>query len=735
MLIQITITIPPSGLAGPFDLFSDADGYASPFRTQVPTDDMLLGYIVELPLGATIIRVCSVGDCTNCIDLPTNCPTTTTTSTSPTTTTTSSTTLPPVETTTTSTTLPPFDLNWSLVTNTPTEIDRVNLIIQVNTSTVVNATISSGNTSQSGVLTLTDGQVINATITNVRSGVFKYVNGILKNGLLYQPDDVEPLGVNQLITQMVPAYTMNTGDGDVGFTFSGDVEPTTTTTTTSPEFTCIDAGLSISNGLEGQPVVGSVILGNIQEFDPPNYLVGTNSYVATILIPLGYSNSGQLLDCSDLATGTIAPTTTTTTTLPDFTCTIANLVVDNGIVGDVVTGSVALGSIIGFSPLVYSAGVNLYEATIIIPSGYNNAGTNITCFGSAEGLTTTTTTTAAPTTTTTTTVAPTTTTTTAVPTTTTTTTAAPTTTTTTAAPTTTTTTVPPTTTTTTTAVPTTTTTTIPPTTTTTTTPTPTTTTTTTLPLFTCADTVITISNGITGQPVINNITLTVGALNGVSPSLFLSGTNIYNVDLKVTVPGYSNSGSVITCQVSGTAVDPTTTTTTTLPLFTCAIANPVIPTGITGDPIVVNLDEGTFSSSLPSTYQSGVQNYTVIINVPSGYSNSGQQISCQVTGRGDDPTTTTTSTAPTISGQISNTGSTDVAACGLTVQTNVIITNAAVGTLSVNDMISNTNGTPYSGLGTQFQRITSPSLVYDYAAKINSSGINQGKITAIFQCP
>ena len=719
MLIQITITIPPSGLAGPFDLFSDADGYASPFRTQVPTDDMLLGYIVELPLGATIIRVCSVGDCTNCIDLPTNCPTTTTTSTSPTTTTTSSTTLP-IETTTTSTTLPPFDLNWSLVTNTPTEIDRVNLIIQANGSTVVDVSISSGNTSQSGVLTLTDGDSIDATITNVRSGVFKYVNGILKNGLLYQPDDVDPLGVNQLITQMAPTYIMNTGDGDVGFTFSGDVEPTTTTTTTSPEFTCIDAGLSISNGLEGQPVVGSVILGNIQEFDPANYLVGTNSYVATILIPLGYSNSGQLLDCSDLATGTIAPTTTTTTTLPDFTCTIANLVVDNGIVGDVVTGSVALGSIIGFSPLVYSAGVNLYEATIIIPSGYNNAGTNITCFGSAEGLTptTTTTTTPAPTTTTTTTPTPTTTTTT------------------TPAPTTTTTTTPtPTTTTTTTPAPTTTTTTTPaPTTTTTTTPTPTTTTTTTLPLFTCADTVITISNGITGQPVINNITLTVGALNGVSPSLFLSGTNIYNVDLKVTVPGYSNSGSLITCQVSGTAVDPTTTTTTTLPLFICAEANPVIPNGTTGDPIVVNLDRGTFNSSLPPTYQSGVQNYTVIINVPSGYSNSGQQISCTVTGRGIDPTTTSTTTAPTISGQLSSQSSGGgLASCNFTLDTNILITNISIGLLNVGDTILNTNGTPYTGTGSAYQRVSSPNLLYTYGAVIKSDGT--GKITAIYQCP
>ena len=50
MLIQITITIPPSGIAGPFDLFSDADGYTSPFETQVPATELESGYVVELPL-------------------------------------------------------------------------------------------------------------------------------------------------------------------------------------------------------------------------------------------------------------------------------------------------------------------------------------------------------------------------------------------------------------------------------------------------------------------------------------------------------------------------------------------------------------------------------------------------------------------------------------------------------------------------------------------------------------
>ena len=191
---------------------------------------------------------------------------------------------------------------------------------------------------------------------------------------------------------------------------------------------------------------------------------------------------------------------------------------------------------------------------------------------------------------------------------------------------------------------------------------------------------------------------------------------------------------MITCQVSGTAVDPTTTTTTTLPLFTCAIANPVIPNGITGDPIVVNLDEGTEANVFPSIYQSGVQNYTVIINVPSGYSNSGQQISCpNIQGRGIDPTTTTTSTAPTISGQLSSQSSGGgLASCSLTLDTNILIQNTSIGILTVGDIILNTNGTPYTGTGSAFQRIASINLVNEYGAVIKSDGT--GIITAIYQC-
>lgn len=228
MLIQINITIPPSGSAGPFDLYSDADGYVSPFETQVPAASLTAGYIVELPVGATIIRVCSVGTCENCIDLPTNCPTTTTTSSS-TTTSTSST------TTTTTTEAPPYEFTWDLSTGTPSFIGTVNLTIEVDAVQVVNTTIATSTPNQSGVLTLTAGQVVTATMTNVKTGTFNFGNKVYKDGILYQPADECTPCVDQLVTSLFSPYTM--GSADTTWVFRGDVDPATTTTTSTSSTT------------------------------------------------------------------------------------------------------------------------------------------------------------------------------------------------------------------------------------------------------------------------------------------------------------------------------------------------------------------------------------------------------------------------------------------------------------------------------------------------------------------
>lgn len=110
--VLITLTTAGSD-TGPFDLYSDADSYASPFETGVSKALLTAGYLSTLvPNAATIIRVESTSVlCTNYIDLPLFTTTTTTSSSTSTTSTTSSTTSstttevppPPPSTTTTTT--------------------------------------------------------------------------------------------------------------------------------------------------------------------------------------------------------------------------------------------------------------------------------------------------------------------------------------------------------------------------------------------------------------------------------------------------------------------------------------------------------------------------------------------------------------------------------------------------------------------------------------------------------
>jgi hypothetical protein len=78
--------------AGPFDLYSDVDNYAVPFDTNVPKSALTQYYSASVPDGTQTIRVKSLGDCVNFIDIsiqnlplpsvtPTNTPTVTPTNT------------------------------------------------------------------------------------------------------------------------------------------------------------------------------------------------------------------------------------------------------------------------------------------------------------------------------------------------------------------------------------------------------------------------------------------------------------------------------------------------------------------------------------------------------------------------------------------------------------------------------------------------------------------------------
>jgi hypothetical protein len=89
MTVLITLTTAGAD-SGPFNLYTNLDGYVSAFATGVSKSALLAGYSSSAVLDfTTTIRVKSTGDCVNYIDITLTSPTTTTTTTiTPTTTTT-----------------------------------------------------------------------------------------------------------------------------------------------------------------------------------------------------------------------------------------------------------------------------------------------------------------------------------------------------------------------------------------------------------------------------------------------------------------------------------------------------------------------------------------------------------------------------------------------------------------------------------------------------------------------
>lgn len=81
MTVLITLTVAGAD-TGPFNLFSNTDGFVSAFATNVPKASLLAGYSSSaVPNFTTTVRLVSLGDCTNFIDIVLDEVTTTTTST------------------------------------------------------------------------------------------------------------------------------------------------------------------------------------------------------------------------------------------------------------------------------------------------------------------------------------------------------------------------------------------------------------------------------------------------------------------------------------------------------------------------------------------------------------------------------------------------------------------------------------------------------------------------------
>jgi len=94
MTVLVTLTLAGTDV-GPFNLYSNVDGYTTPLATLVSRAALIAGYnLLNVPDTAAVIRAQSTGTCTNYLDMYLSGGTTTTTSSTSSTTSTSTT--PPV---------------------------------------------------------------------------------------------------------------------------------------------------------------------------------------------------------------------------------------------------------------------------------------------------------------------------------------------------------------------------------------------------------------------------------------------------------------------------------------------------------------------------------------------------------------------------------------------------------------------------------------------------------------
>ena len=221
--------------------------------------------------------------------------------------------------------------------------------------------------------------------------LFTLASGSVGQALQYSWDSAPPpMGLNasfnpstyQLGTQTYQAsITIPSGYSNSGSTITCSFQATTTTTTTTkPAFTCADTAISIASGAVGETVVATIpsrAQYTIGSISPSTYQLGTQNYAVDVNVPNNgdYSNGGSTITCFVQSTGT--------TTLPSFNCDDAQAYIfgnpSNASVGDVVAAGTTNGTYVSVSPSTYQAGTNTYNITITAPSGYSNAGSNITC--------------------------------------------------------------------------------------------------------------------------------------------------------------------------------------------------------------------------------------------------------------------------------------------------------------------------------------------------------------------
>jgi uncharacterized protein (TIGR02145 family) len=182
MTIYILLTTPTTD-AGPFNLYSNIGGFTSAFATNVSKATLLGGYVATVPTGTTVVRIISIGDCTNYIDFEVGegpIPTTSTTSTTTSTSTTSSSTTTSTSTSTTSTSTS-TSTTTSTTTASPTTTTTTTTAAPTTTTTSTSTSTSTTTSTSTSTTTTTIGPLnfdvsytcvgtITITGSNVRGG-------------------------------------------------------------------------------------------------------------------------------------------------------------------------------------------------------------------------------------------------------------------------------------------------------------------------------------------------------------------------------------------------------------------------------------------------------------------------------------------------------------------------------------------------------------------------------------
>ena len=149
-------------------------------------------------------------------------------------------------------------------------------------------------------------------------------------------------------------------------------------------------GFSISAAANGETSIIVTVTGGTAPFTwtlNDNSATPTDNGNGTFTfngLTAGTTYAVEVLDANDCP----ANSTATTVALPTFDCTDANFQVANGTTGDPVSATVSEGTLVSVSPATYQEGSATYTATITIPAGYQNAGSNLTtCTDTATGTT------------------------------------------------------------------------------------------------------------------------------------------------------------------------------------------------------------------------------------------------------------------------------------------------------------------------------------------------------------